>query len=241
MIGEVTEWFRATGDIPAQLFRHLQLSYVPVICAMVLAIPAGIYIGHARRFEFITVTVANLGRAIPSFAIISLALIVSINLGLGLGYWPTFAALFLLALPPLIVNTYTGVKNADPDTVEAARGQGLSEAQVVREIELPLAAPLVVAGIRTAAVQSVATATLGALVGAGGLGDYVVLGFRAGDDGALLGGGLLIALVAFVTEFSLAGVERYFRPQTGSGARGRPPIEPMGQLAQSPRAPDVAA
>ena len=223
------DWFQTTPDIWATILEHLKLSFLPVLAAMAIAMPIGLWIGHYRRFEFFAVTAAGLGRAIPSFAIVSLALPISIALGLGLGFWPTFAALFFLALPPIVTNTYIGVKSVDPDTVEAARGMGSSERQILASIELPLAAPLIIAGIRTAAVQSVATATLGALVAAGGLGEYITLGFRSANDEALMGGAILVALLAIGTEFLFALIERVARPK---GAPRTPSaVEPLDEIS----------
>lgn len=189
-----------------------------------LAIPLGLYIGHRQRFEFIAVTAANLGRAIPSFGILAMALPVSIQLGLGLGFWPTVAALFLLALPPILTNTYVGAKGVDPDAIEASRGMGMSEIDIVRRVRLPLASPLIVAGLRISAVQVVATATLAALVAGGGLGTYIVFGFRAGDRLSLWGGALLVGALALITEFAFGGLEKTVRART----RGtpRPPFRP---------------
>lgn len=236
--GDVLQWFGDTPDIPEKLLEHIRLSFIPVIAAMCFALPAGLYIGHARRFEFVTVTIANLGRSLPSFAILALALPLSIRFGLGLGFWPTFAALFFLALPPILVNTYIGVKGVDEDVVEAARGMGLSGSQVLRDIEVPLAAPLIVAGVRTAAVQSVATATLAALVAGGGLGDYIRLGFRANQDDALLGGAILVALLALATELGMAVVQRTAQPRTGS-PRVPSAVEPLEEIAQARRASNM--
>jgi osmoprotectant transport system permease protein len=210
---DLVEWFSDTPDILDQVLTHLKLAYVPVFFAVLVALPIGFYIGHKRRFEFASVTIANLGRALPSFAILALALPLSIKLGLGLGFWPTFVALFFLAVPPILTNTYVGVRSVDPDTVESARGVGLSEAQVLRQVELPLAVPLIMTGIRTAAVQSVATATLGSLVAAGGLGDYIRFGFRAGDRASLVGGAILVALLAIGSELLFSVIERLLRPK----------------------------
>jgi osmoprotectant transport system permease protein len=229
--GEVLEWFSNTPDIPQTVWEHIRLAFVPVCAALFVALPAGLYIGHARRFELAVVTIANLGRALPSFAILALALPVSIQLGLGLGFWPTFAALFLLALPPILVNTYIGVKGVDADVLEAARGMGLGGSQVLRSIELPLAAPLIVAGVRTAAVQSVATATLAALVAGGGLGGYIRLGFRANQDDALMGGAILVALLALATELGMGVIQRAAQPKTGS-PRIPSVVEPLREPAQ---------
>ena len=237
-MSELLEWFRTTDDLVPQLLRHLQLSFVPLLLAMMVALPAGLYVGHARRFEFAVVTIANLGRAIPSFAILALALPLSIQLGLGLGFWPTVSALFLLSLPPLITNTYIGVKGVDPDTVESARGMGLSGVQILRSIELPLAVPLMVTGMRTAAVQCVATATLASLVAGGGLGDYIRLGIRTGNDQATVGGALLVAGLALGTDFFFSRVKKAVSPKTGAP---RPPsrVEPIEEMAQMARPADA--
>jgi osmoprotectant transport system permease protein len=234
---ELTDWFSQTDGISTRVFEHMRLSYFPVLAAIVIAFPIGLYIGHARRFEFAAVTIANFGRAIPSFAILALALPISIELGLGLGFWPTFTALFLLALPPIMTNTYIGVRNVDADTVESARGMGLSERQLLGAIEIPLAAPLIIAGVRTAAVQSVATATLGALVAGGGLGEYIRLGFRASDEASLVGGALLVAILAVATELALGVVERAARPKTAEEDREKP--EPFEEASQVPRPVDA--
>jgi osmoprotectant transport system permease protein len=236
VITDLMTFFEETPEIWSVILRHLQLSFVPVVAALAIAFPLGLYIGHARRFEFITVTLANLGRAIPSFAILSLALIPVIRVGAeDFGFWATFFALFFLALPPIVVNTYTGVKNVEADLIEAAAGQGLSGSQVLTRVEIPLAAPLIVAGIRTAAVQSVATATLGALVAGGGLGEYIVLGFRAGDDPSLIGGAFLVAVLAIATEVAFALAERALRPK---GGPRRSKVEPLEHAATVRRPPE---
>lgn len=233
MIGDLGTFFEETPDEWAVILQHLRLSFLPVAAALALALPLGLYIGHARRFEFVTVTLANLGRAIPSFAILSLALILVIRAGISdFGFWSTFVALFFLSLPPIVVNTYTGVKNVDQDLIEGARGQGLSGRQILTRVEIPLAAPLIVAGVRTAAVQSVATATLGALVAAGGLGTYIVLGFRAGDDPSLLGGAFLVAALAIGTEVLFALFERVVRPKGASAPSKVSPIENFADVRQ---------
>jgi osmoprotectant transport system permease protein len=228
-VSELVDWFQTTPDIWPTIFEHLRLSYFPVMGAMLIALPVGLWIGHYRRLEFFAVTTAGLGRAVPSFAILALALPISIELGLGLGFWPTFAALFFLALPPIVTNTYIGVKSVDPDTVESARGMGLSEGQILRAIELPLATGLIVAGIRIAAVQSVATATLAALVAGGGLGDYIRLGFRTGNDAPLLGGAILVALLAMITELIFAMIERSVRPK--GAPRAPSAVEPLDEIS----------
>jgi osmoprotectant transport system permease protein len=186
VMSEVVDWFSdpaqwsGTNGIPNRLWEHVQLSALSVLAAMVVAVPWGLYIGHTRRFEFVSVTVANLGRALPSFAILAFFFPIFLARGLGFTFWPAIVPLAFLAVPPILVNTHTGIRGVDPDVVEAARGMGMSGQGILRSIELPIAAPLIVTGIRTSAVQVVATATLAALIAGGGLGRYIVDGFAVG-------------------------------------------------------------
>ncbi|MGI8877742.1 MAG: ABC transporter permease [Candidatus Limnocylindria bacterium] len=181
-LASVVAWFadpahwRGEDGIPTRLFEHVQLSGAAVAIAAAIALPLGLYLGHTGRGGFVAINVANLGRALPSLALIALGLVASIALGLGLGFWPTLFALVPLALPPILTNTFVAVRAVDRDTIEAARGMGLRETQILREVELPLALPLILGGLRTAAVNVVATATLGALVAGGALGRYIVDG-----------------------------------------------------------------
>lgn len=205
-------WSGFSG-VPVRLLEHLTISAISLLASTVVALPVGLYIGHTRRGEVLAVSVANLGRAIPSFAILALAFPVSLQLGLGLSDWPAIAALFLLGIPPILTNTYVGVRNVDRDTVEAARGMGMSERELLRSIEVPLAGPLIVAGLRISAVQIVATATLGALVAGGGLGRFIIDGFKQGNDGMTLAGALLVALLAIFTEIGFGLLERATAPR----------------------------
>jgi osmoprotectant transport system permease protein len=217
---DANNWSGSAG-IPTRVLEHLEISSVAVIAATLIALPLGLYIGHARKAEFVTISVANLGRAFPSFAVLAIAFPVALQFDLGFSIVPIVVALFLLGIPPILLNTYAGVKGVDPDTVEAARGMGMSEGKILSSIELRLAAPVIVAGIRTSAVQVVATATLGAVVAGGGLGRYIVDGFAQQNDGMLLGGALLVALLAMVTELGLGLVQRATRPRTRSGSGPR--------------------
>jgi osmoprotectant transport system permease protein len=240
---EVVEWFtdplhwEGSFGIPARVREHLITSGVSVLIAALIALPAAMYIGHRRRFEFLVVSVANLGRAIPSFGLLFLAVLV---LGLGLDSPPELRpailiALVLLAIPPILTNTYVGIQNVDSDTLEAARGMGMTEGGILGGIELPLAAPLIVGGLRTAAVQVVATATLAAVVGGGGLGRFILDGFATGDDAQIFGGAVLVALLAILTEVAFALLERLVAPRTTTGRRRRgrrPPFEHAAQAGQ---------
>lgn len=211
-------WFADPGNwsgtpgIPNRFLEHVELSAFAVASAAALAIPLGALMGHVRRFSFLAIAVVNIGRAIPSFAIIALALPVSIALGLGLGFWPTYLALFLLALPPMFTNTYTGVREIDPGVVEAARGMGMRGREVLWRVEFPLALPVVIAGTRVAAVQVVATAPLAALVAWGGLGRFIIDGLAQRDFPQVFGGAVLVALLAVATEGFFGVVERLALP-----------------------------
>ncbi len=202
----VVAWFadpahwRGDDGIPTRVWEHVQLSGVSVGIATAIALPLGLYLGHTGRGAFAAINIANIGRALPSLALIALGLVVSISLGLGLGFWPTLFALVPLALPPILTNTFVAVRGVDRDTVEAARGMGLRESQILRQVELPLALPLILDGMRTATVNVVATATLGALVAGGALGRYIVDGLALQEFDRLFAGALLVALLAIVTE-----------------------------------------
>ncbi|MGI8426700.1 MAG: ABC transporter permease [Actinomycetota bacterium] len=204
------------GSIGARLFEHIQVSGLSVGLASAVAIPAGLYIGHTRKGERAVEGISNLGRAIPSFAILALALPFSIRLGLGLGFWPTVLALFALAVPPILTNTHVGIRGVDAEMVEAARGMGMTGRQVLLRLEAPLAGPLIVSGVRTAAVQVIATATLAALVAWGGLGRLITDGFAVQDNAKILAGALLVAALAIAAELSLGALERLVWPQTSS-------------------------
>jgi osmoprotectant transport system permease protein len=228
---DVIEWFTdplnwsGSFGIPARLVEHLVMSSVSVTIAALVALPAGMYIGHTRRLEFLVVSVSNVGRAIPSFGLIFLAVLA---LGLGLDFPPSLRpaaliALTLLAIPPVLTNTYVGIQNVDADTLEAARGMGMTNRQILARLELPLAAPLIMAGIRTAAVQVVATATLAAVIGGGGLGRFILDGFASGDDAQIFAGALLVALLAILIEVGLGLVQRALSPRMSSRRRREVP------------------
>ena len=210
--------------IRGQIAYHVELSALSVGVAAAIAIPLGLLVGHKRRGQFLAVSVANLGRAIPSFALLVLAFIAISNLwpSLGFSLLPSTVALVLLAIPPILTNTYVGVQSVDPDTVEAARGMGLSEGQVLTRLEVPLAAPLILAGLRTSAVTVVATATLAGFAGGGGLGVFLYAGFtQQGQEQLLIGGAILVAVLSVLTEILFAGLERAVTPRTRSGRKGK--------------------
>lgn len=236
-IAEAFKWLtdsaNYSGDtgVPFRIYEHLQMSAQAVFLAAVIALPVGMYVGHKRRFEFLAVSVGNFGRALPSFGILGFAFVFTSDWPGTLGFWATFVTLTLLAVPPLLTNTYVGIKGVDPDTIEAAKGMGMTEFEILRKLELPLSIPLMVGGARIAAVQVVATATLGALVAWGGLGRFIIDGKSQGDSAQLLGGAILVALLAVLTEVAFSVLERLVSPKGLRRRRakwssgGRPPEE----------------
>lgn len=230
-----THWSGADG-IPTRLFEHVTISAAAVAVACAVAIPIGLRIGHTARHAFVAINLANIGRAVPSYAVMAMILPISLSISpeYGLALIPTFLGMTLLAIPPILVNTYAALRGVDRDLIEAARGMGMRETQVLRRVEIPIGLPIIVGGIRTAAVQVVATATLGAVFGYGGLGRYLIDGIARRDFDRLLAGVILVAGLALVTEFGLALVQRAI---TSAGIRVEPArARPYRQLTDVPRA-----
>jgi osmoprotectant transport system permease protein len=220
LLGEVLDWF-ADGDhwsgqrgVPRRLFEHVQMSGVAVVAACVVALPGAVWLGHKRRFGTVAVNLSNVGRAIPSFAILVIA---TQEFGLVeypvMGSFTTFIALLALAIPPLVTNAYVAVAEVPEDLRDSARGMGMSEVEVLRRVELPVAAPLLMAGVRTAAVQVVATATVAAFVGGGGLGRFIIDGVATRNQAQIFAGALLVALLSVATEGGLALVQTLVTPE----------------------------
>lgn len=225
LLHDVGRWFldpahyQGADAVPLRVLEHVELSALAVLVAAVVGLPVGLYLGHTGRFAFVAVNIANIGRAFPSLALLALALPIAFRLGLGLGFWPTLIALVPLAIPPILTNAYVAVRAVDRDVVDSARGMGLSELGIIRSIELPLGLPLILSGLRTAAVNVVATATLGALVAGGGLGRYIVDGLALREFDRLAAGALLVAALAVVVELAFDGLERL---TTSPGIRAVP-------------------
>jgi osmoprotectant transport system permease protein len=192
---EGANW-RGTNGITHRTVEHLRLAVTSTVLAAAVAVPLGAWLGHVRRGGVVVQWVVNIGRAIPSLAILVLLFPLSLELGFGLGFWPTVPALVVLAVPPMFANSYAGVRDVDPAVVEAARGMGLRPSEVLRHVELPNALPLVLTGVRVATLQVVATATLATLVGYNALGSFIIEGFRQREQGQLLTGSLAVALLA---------------------------------------------
>lgn len=239
LLAEVIDWFTAPGrwsgnrGIPFRTLEHLQLSVVGTLIAVALSLPPALWLAHRRRGEFLANAVVNIGRAIPSFGIIVVAAFVALRWGQSLRFWPVVMALVLLALPPIFTNAYAGVTGVDRATVEAARGVGFTEGEILRGIELPMATPVILAGIRIAFVQVIATATLGAIVSpGGGLGRYIIDGFARGPAGyaEVFAGAILVAALTVAAEATFSLAERLLLP---SGVRRLAATEDVAATASA--------
>jgi osmoprotectant transport system permease protein len=206
-LNDPAHWQGPDG-IPTRLAQHLHLSVESIAIGAAIALPVGIVLGHYGRFGNLAINISNVGRAVPSFGILVIAFQI-----FGLGDLPIVLALTALAIPPMVTNSFVAMTEVDADIKEAARGMGYREVAQVLRVELPLAVPLIMAGIRTSAVQVVATATLAALVAGGGLGRYIVDGLARSDNPRTLAGALLVAALALSTEMLLAGLQRLLVPR----------------------------
>jgi osmoprotectant transport system permease protein len=208
VIGDVLRWltdpaqWSGPSGIPVRTLQHVWYSLLATGIAAAIALPIGIAIGHTGRGGLVAVNLTNLGRAIPSLGIIILMFTL-----VGFGIVPVLVALVALAVPPIVTNSYVGVRSVDPDVREAAEGMGMRGRQVLWQVELPVAMPLIMAGVRTSTVQVVATATLAAYVGLGGLGRYLIDGLSQRDLPQVVGGAILVALLSLLTELVLGRVQ----------------------------------
>lgn len=238
-LNDPLNWTRRRGILEL-LGQHLYISGMAVLLALLVALPAAIYLGHTGRGGFVTVAVSNMSRAIPTLALLTIFAVVP---GLGFTNWATIIALAIFAIPPILSNTYVGFRGVDRDVKEAATAMGMSPLEVIIKAELPLAMPLLMTGVRTAGVQVVATTTLAALVGGGGLGDIINLGFGQQNYGVLLAGALLVAALSVLTEFVLVLVSWLVTPGQKrfpwQGKRGRTPHD-EDQVPATPERSDPA-
>ncbi|GAA2795014.1 ABC transporter permease [Streptomyces showdoensis] len=198
--GESGVWHR--------LAEHLYVSGAALLLACAVALPLGLWLGHLGKGGTLAVNLSNVGRAIPVFAVLALFMVSPLR---NAGYVPTVVALVLFAIPPLLTHAYVGVREVDRAVVEAARGMGMSGGQLFRGVELPLARPMLMTGLRSAAVQVVATATIAAMVGQGGLGRIITAGFNTYDTPQVVAGAVLVALLALLVEALLVGADRLLR------------------------------
>ena len=217
------QWHGDSG-IPHLLANHVRISVSSLLVAALLAIPLGAVLGHKRIGGIVAINVANVGRAIPIYALLVLMVqIFGIASPTGFGWtgsFSAFVALVLLGIPPMLTNTYVAVRTVGEDLVDAARGMGLSDGEVLRRVELPVAMPLIMAGVRTATVGIVATATLASFTGVDTLATPIYIGVNTGDHVAIFGGAILVALLAVVADVVLVCVQHVavspgLRPRSG--------------------------
>jgi osmoprotectant transport system permease protein len=223
-LGNVLHWFgnpahwQGGGGIPHRLEEHVLMSLAALATAAAIALPIGLTLGHFGRGGALAINVSNVGRALPSFAILVLAVQL-----VGIGATPAFVALVALAVPPMVTNAFVGMRDVDAQLRDAARGLGMRGPQVLMRVELPNALPVVMAGVRTSGVQVVATATLAALVAWGGLGRYIIDGISQRDFVQVFAGAILVALLSGATEVVLAGLQLLLTPAGLRSARFRAP------------------
>ncbi len=217
--------------IGSKTVSHLEVSFAAIGIAIVIAVPLGVWLGHMSRFSFFAINVSNIGRALPSLAVISIGIGI-----LGIGFWNVTVALVILAGPVMLTNAYVGVSEVDPDAVQAAEAMGMHPRQVLWGVELPLAMPLIFAGIRTGSVYVVATATLATFAGGGGLGDIIVNEPTYGTAG-VIAGSLTITVLAFLTDGALALVQLAVTPaplrKLGRHRGGDALVEPAWDVAEA--------
>jgi len=190
--------------IPMRLLEHLEFSALALFLAALIAVPLGLLIGHTGRGHLVVVVSANLARAIPTLGVLVLFVLL---LGTA-SIWPVIIPLVLLAVPPILVNTFEGIRGVDPELRDAAYGMGLRGGQVLGQVLVPVALPLILLGLRLSAIQVVATTTVAAYTGLGGLGRFVIDGFATQDYSSVFGGSVLIVLFALVVQFGFTLVQR---------------------------------
>jgi osmoprotectant transport system permease protein len=204
----VANWFTQPAQwsgpdgIPNRVGEHLYYSLLALLIAALLALPLGLLVGHTGRAAFAVVNSGNAARSLPTLGLVGLTVTV-----FGIGLTPTLLPLIALAIPPILVNTYAGIRQVDAEVRDAAKGMGMSGWQVLFRVEVPAALPLIILGLRTAAIQIVSTATIAAYVGLGGLGRYIFDGLARREYEVMVGGAILAVLLALLTEaaFTLAG------------------------------------
>lgn len=211
-LSSAQRWHGA-GSVPDRTLQHLGYTGASLLIAALIALPVGVAIGHSGRGGFFVVNLANVWRAIPTLGLLILLVVL---LGFSSLVW--LIPLVALAIPPVLVNAYQGVAGADPDLKDAARGMGMTEWQILRKVEIPVAMPLIMLGLRTAAIFVVATATIAAYVGLGGLGRYIIDGLASNDYPQVAGGAAVIVALALAIQVLFAGLRRLLVP---SGLRQR--------------------
>ncbi|MEU6737352.1 ABC transporter permease [Streptomyces physcomitrii] len=221
-LGEAWDWladsahWSGSEGIGQRLLEHFLLTLVCLLISCLIALPVALVLGHLGRGGALAVNISNIGRAVPTFAVLVLLLLTPLG---RYGEGPTVVALVLFAVPPLLTNAYVGMREVDRGVVQAARGMGMTGGQLLRRVEAPLALPMILAGVRLAAVQLVATATIAALAGGGGLGRIITAGFNLASTPQVVAGAFLVAVFALLVEGLFALAERL---GPGRARQGRP-------------------
>ncbi|ASN39547.1 ABC transporter permease [Arthrobacter sp. 7749] len=205
-LGDAANW-TGTAGIPARLGEHLWYSFLAVLAASIIAVPLGVFIGHTGVGKVFLVSASNVLRALPSLGIMTLLVLL-----MGVGLLPPVIALVLIAVPPILAGVYAGVANVEPAVVDAARAIGMKDSRIILQVELPLALPLILGGLRGAILQVIATATIAAYVNLGGLGRYIFDGLALYDYGQVLVGAVLVTALALVLDGLLALLARVLSP-----------------------------
>lgn len=195
-------------DFTRLVLTHVELSALALAIAVLIAVPVALAVRNTPAGAAVAINVGNVGRAVPSLALLALALPF-----FGFGFTSALIALTALAIPPILINASTALRQVDAGVIDAARGMGLSGGQILSRIQLPIAAPVIFAGIRTSAVQVVASATLATFIGGGGLGDLIVEGFQRGETAILLAGALSVAVLSVITEVGFGVMETALTPK----------------------------
>ncbi len=196
-----------SNDFAGHTADYIKLCVGAIMLAILISVPIGIAIARRPVLAFVSVNISGLMRAIPVIVFLAVAYPY-----LGFGFTPALVALTILGIPPILLNTYTGIRGIDPATIESARGMGMTTWQIIIRIQTPLVLPIIAAGIRTSAVQIIATATLAAIIGAGGYGEYIYLGLREFNTTELLAGALPVTILALLSEFSLGWLQHALTP-----------------------------
>ena len=217
-LADQSNWIGVSG-IPHRLAQHLAITAVVMVTAMVIALPVGVLIGHIHRGAGVVGAVTGAARAIPTLGLLTL-----FGLWLGIGLPAPMLALTVLAMPSLLAGAYAGVQAVSPATTEAARAIGMSQWRLVWQVEIPLAAPVIIGGIRAATLQVVSTATLAAYIADSGLGRYLFIGLKSRDYAQMLGGALLVITLALVLELSLAGAQHLVSVRVTNPRAAKEPV-----------------
>ena len=203
-----------SGSIWVRLWEHAWVSVVATLIAIIVVLPLALWLGHIRKGANAASAVVNIGRAVPSFGVLAISFLFFVQIGQGVSTpWPVLVALIALAAPPIFTNTIAGLQAVPASTIEAARGMGLTEMEVLLRVEMPLAVPVMMEGVRIAFVQVIATATLGAIVAWGGLGRFIIDGFALQDMGEVIVGAVLVGLLAIGAELGFSRLQKSVTPK----------------------------